>query len=135
MKTVLLYSFFAVVAIAANMLGQAISIRMLTSTYALMGSILIGTAAGLVVKYVLDRRFIFGVQRQALSREGATLAFYSITGVGTTAIFWGTELAFHAVFDAEVWRYIGGVLGLTLGYILKFRLDRRYVFSRQALQS
>ena len=31
--------------------------------------------------------------------------------------------------DAEASRYVGGAIGLTAGYAVKFLLDRRFVFS------
>ena len=49
-------------------------------------------------------------------------------GVFTTAIFWGTEYAFHLIFTTDAMRYIGGVLGLTIGYYIKYQLDKRFVF-------
>ena len=50
----------------------------------------------------------------------------------TTAIFWGTELAFVALGDAPWLRYVGAVLGLAVGYTAKYRLDRRFVFRERA---
>ena len=46
----------------------------------------------------------------------------------TTALFWGTEYVFHLAFDSDLMRYIGGVLGLVGGHIIKYQLDKRYVF-------
>jgi hypothetical protein len=44
-------------------------------------------------------------------------------------IFWAVEFAFDFVFDSEVMRYIGGVIGLSAGYVAKYHLDKRFVFS------
>ena len=49
-------------------------------------------------------------------------------GVFTSAIFWGTEYAFHLIFAGDFMRYVGGVLGLTIGYYVKYQLDKRFVF-------
>lgn len=58
---------------------------------------------------------------------------YTVMGVATTALFWGIEYGFHLAFGTDAMRYLGGVIGLTLGYIIKYQLDKRYVFvSRQA---
>ncbi|MEM7669469.1 MAG: GtrA family protein, partial [Pseudomonadota bacterium] len=46
----------------------------------------------------------------------------------TTVIFWGTEVAFYWHFGSEEMRELGAVLGLTVGYLIKYQLDRRYVF-------
>ena len=40
------------------------------------------------------------------------------------------EYAFHWLFGVDAMRYAGGALGLALGYLVKFRLDRRFVFVR-----
>jgi positive regulator of sigma E activity len=46
----------------------------------------------------------------------------------TTAIFWVTEYAFHLIFAAESMRYVGGVIGLAIGFYVKYRLDKKFVF-------
>ena len=59
-------------------------------------------------------------------------AFYTFTGVFTTIVFWGTEIFFHYAFESDFMRYVGGVIGLVIGYILKFLLDSRFVFRKAA---
>ena len=49
-------------------------------------------------------------------------------GVFTTAIFWSTELAFHLIFQSAELRYLGGIIGLAIGYLTKYELDKRFVF-------
>jgi positive regulator of sigma E activity len=49
-------------------------------------------------------------------------------GVFTTLIFWLTEYAFHLVFLTDEMRYIGAILGLSVGYYVKYQLDKRFVF-------
>ena len=46
----------------------------------------------------------------------------------TTLVFWGTEFAFHLAFQTDAMRYLGGVIGLVIGYAIKYQLDKRYVF-------
>lgn len=53
---------------------------------------------------------------------------YTFTGVFTTALFWGIEFGFQSLFGTDAMRYLGGAIGLTLGYIIKYRLDKRFVF-------
>ena len=53
-----LYVLFAVVATLANLATQEIVIR-LAPVAPLTSSILAGTAAGFVLKYVLDKRWVF----------------------------------------------------------------------------
>ena len=49
-------------------------------------------------------------------------------GVVTTVIFWGFEFAFDAIWNSMEMRYTGGVIGLAIGYYVKYQLDKRYVF-------
>jgi len=51
-------------------------------------------------------------------------------GVITTSIFWVTEYAFHLFFASEPMRYLGGVIGLAIGFYFKYRLDKKYVFTK-----
>ena len=49
-------------------------------------------------------------------------------GVFTTAIYWGVEYAFHLIFATDTMRYVGGVIGLAIGFYVKYQLDKKYVF-------
>lgn len=49
-------------------------------------------------------------------------------GLLTTVIFWGFEFSFYYIFRDPKMRYIGGVVGLSIGYFIKYHLDKRYTF-------
>ena len=49
-------------------------------------------------------------------------------GVITTLIFWGTEYAFYLIYETDLMRYIGGIVGLAIGFYVKYQLDKKYVF-------
>jgi len=132
MKLVVLYSAFAVIAILINLLSQELSLLIYPGGYALYVSILSGTATGLVSKYLLDKIYIFNYQSNSMADDISKLVAYSITGIVTTLIFWGFELGFEFVFATKVMRYIGAVIGLTIGYLIKYHLDKRFVFSTRA---
>ena len=51
-----------------------------------------------------------------------------LSSVFTTAIFWGVEYAFHLIFGTGTMRYMGAVIGLALGFYIKYQLDKNYVF-------
>ena len=51
-------------------------------------------------------------------------------GLGTTAIFWGFEFSFDYLFDLKEMRYFGAVMGLSIGYYLKYKLDKKFVFTK-----
>ena len=52
-------------------------------------------------------------------------------GVVTTFVFWGFELGFNYVFDFEFAKYLGAIIGLAIGYITKYFLDKKYVFTNK----
>ena len=54
-------------------------------------------------------------------------------GLITTAIFWGMETTFWLIWHTDMMRELGAILGLTIGYVVKYHLDRRYVFTDQQL--
>lgn len=92
-------------------------------------SVIVGTGTGLVVKYLLDKQFIFRFQTRDAKHEGKTFLLYSLMGVFTTLIFWLLEFSFHYLFGTESLRYLGATIGLVIGYGVKYYLDKRYVFS------
>ena len=105
-----------------------ISIRCYQGNFYVEISILIGTICGLPLRYFLEKRYIFLFQSKDLNNDSKLLALYSLMGVITTFIFWGFEFAFHKVFEAEYFRYIGALLGLSIGFYIKYRLDKKFVF-------
>ena len=130
MSLLFLYSSFAIIAIAANVLSQEFALLFYQGAHELVVAIPVGTAVGLVVKFVLDRKYIFKADTVPLSKDGRQFIAYTATGVLTTVLFWGSEIAFELLFASREARYVGAILGLSCGYILKYQLDRRYVFTR-----
>ncbi len=123
-----MYTIFALFATIANIGSQEIAITLYQGSFAIMLSILVGTAVGLVLKYWLDKRYIFQYQTQSIQQGSKTFTLYTIMGIVTTLIFWGFELAFDAIYGTKEMRYVGGVIGLAIGYYVKYQLDKRYVF-------
>jgi putative flippase GtrA len=112
----------------ANIGSQDVTVRLYHGSYAIQLSVLVGTLVGLIVKYLLDKRFIFRFQARNAIHETKTFVIYAGMGAFTTLIFWGFEFGFHYLFQAKELRYLGGVLGLAIGYFVKYRLDRKFVF-------
>jgi putative flippase GtrA len=46
----------------------------------------------------------------------------------TTLIFWGTETLFWLTWGTDLMRETGAVIGLAVGYVIKYNLDKRFVF-------
>lgn len=124
----MLYANFALIAIFANLGSQAGWNAVYRGPLAVESSIIFGTATGLFVKYLLDKRYIFHFQTHTLREDGFLFTLYAWTGVLTTGIFWGFEYLFYWIYSNEMMRYFGGGLGLVIGYYIKYRLDCRFVF-------
>jgi putative flippase GtrA len=123
-----LYTLFAAFSTATNIGAQMLSIWAYKGPYSVEVSILIGTAAGLPLRYLLEKRYIFAFKSSNIAHDGQLFVLYSFMGVFTTAIFWGVEYAFHLIFATDTMRYVGGVIGLSVGFYVKYQLDKKYVF-------
>lgn len=122
------YSGFALISTAVNLLVQIPFFKLLDGAMALYIALIFGTLSGLVVKYELDKCYIFKYQSASHKDNLHKFSLYSFMGVFTTLIFWGTEMAFFYAFNFTGAQYLGGALGLMLGYFVKYLLDRKYVF-------
>lgn len=126
------YSLFAVVAGVANIYCQDLENRLYEGRYELYVSIAAGTLAGLVVKYILDKKYIFMFHAKSLIHDSQKFFLYSLMGSLATGVFWGMETMFDYAFQTLMMRYIGAVIGLSAGYFMKYQLDKRYVFVEYA---
>jgi putative flippase GtrA len=88
----------------------------------------IGTVAGLVLKYILDKKYIFFHTPKSKRDDRRKFFLYSLMGLFTTFIFWGFEIGFDALFVNENAKYVGAVIGLSIGYVVKYFLDKKFVF-------
>jgi GtrA-like protein. len=124
-----LYVFFAALSTLANIASQWAAASLAAGLrHEIYLSMAVGTVVGLVVKYVLDKRWIFRYATRDSLHDAKTFVLYTAMGGLTTLIFWGTELAFDAFFNDDYMRYLGAVIGLSIGYLLKYYLDKRFVF-------
>jgi putative flippase GtrA len=128
MKLAISYAFFALVATVANIAAQELAISLYGGAFGVPLSVFVGTAVGLVVKYLLDKYYIFRFRARNAIHGGQTFVLYVLMGLATTTIFWGFEFGFHHFFASREMRYLGGVIGLAIGYIAKYHLDKHYVF-------
>ncbi|MCP1624154.1 GtrA family protein [Pseudomonas nitroreducens] len=131
-KIAVFYILFAIIATAANIGAQDIFTRIYIGPLSILLSIAAGTAAGLVVKYTLDKRYIFQFKARDTLHDSQVFLLYSFMGLATTAIFWGFEFTFEYLFESKEMRYLGGIIGLAIGYIAKYHLDKRFVFRTDA---
>jgi len=121
------YLLFALVATVSNILAQEL-FAMLFTTETLWSPLMAGTLTGFAVKYGLDKRWIFFDRSRSYGHELSKIGLYGLFSVLTTVIFWSAEIAFWNVWKTDLAKYSGAVLGLAVGYLAKFSLDRKYVF-------
>lgn len=129
-KLAINYAIFALIATAANIGAQDLVIRTYSGDFDILASVIVGTGVGLVVKYILDKRYIFRFRARSVAHDTQTFALYTVMGLATTVIFWGFEFGFHQIFETKEMRYLGGVIGLAIGYLTKYHLDKRFVFKQ-----
>jgi len=148
-KLALKYALFAAIATAFNLAAQWIVDRgvdltnlktllagiTFASAILYFGSLFAGTMVGLVVKYILDKKYIFNYVVKTKSEDARKFLIYSVMGIATTVIFWGFQTGFHLVFkDNEYAKYVGAIIGLTIGYFVKYQLDKRFVFNKKLIE-
>jgi len=122
------YTLFAIISTLVNLLFQYMSFAIYSDFMALYLAMFVGTLAGLAIKYVLDKKFIFYHIPKDKKDDAKKFVLYSFMGVFTTIIFWGTEIAFDTLSQDPNAKYLGAVIGLSIGYVIKYFLDKKYVF-------
>ncbi|SFV61192.1 hypothetical protein MNB_SV-6-940 [hydrothermal vent metagenome] len=122
------YSIFALISTLFNLSFQYISFSIYDGFGSLYLAMFIGTLAGLIAKYILDKKFIFYHKPKDKKDDAKKFALYSLMGVFTTIIFWGTEIMFDMIFDSVNAKYLGAIIGLSIGYVIKYFLDKKFVF-------
>lgn len=133
MSLAITYLILALIATAANIGAQDVVIRGYSGAFDVPISVAVGTGVGLVVKYILDKRYIFRFRARDVAHDGRTFVLYTVMGLATTVIFWGVEFGFHSLFGTKEMRYLGGAVGLALGYVAKYQLDKRFVFRTESV--
>ncbi len=122
------YSFFAAISTFLNLFAQYLSFWLYSDFGSLYVAMFFGTLAGLLSKYVLDKKFIFYHTPKDRKDDSKKFLLYAFVGAFTTVPFIVSEVAFDYFFDFESAKYIGAVIGLTIGYVSKYFLDKKYVF-------
>jgi putative flippase GtrA len=127
-RLVAAYAVFALISIVANLGSQKLALLVYGGWMAVPLSVFVGTGVGLVVKFVLDKLWIFQYEHRNVAHGVTSFLLYSFMGLATTAIFWGFEFGADRVFGTETARLAGGFVGLVIGYMVKYRLDKQFVF-------
>ena len=124
------YFIFACIATSLNIGTQKLFFVLYThnNDYSIYIAMLLGTVIGFITKYFLDKNFIFYYKADSGKQNFFLFVLYSAMGVVTTVIFWGTELLFDYLFPFDEAKYIGAIIGLSIGYTSKYFLDKKFVF-------
>lgn len=123
------YALFAVAAIVINLLSQNAVLLVLGKFWiGIYAAILVGNASGLLFKFIADKYWVFEDGEATLTGNSKKFALYAAFGVATTGIFWVFELLFHYLFGTVFMTNVGAVLGLCIGYVIKYNLDKRVTF-------
>jgi putative flippase GtrA len=130
---ILRYAAFAVIATVANLATQRVVLQFGDTGTLFALAVGAGTIVGLFIKYLLDKRWIFYDLATGIKKHSRKFSLYTAMGVVTTAIFWGMETAFWLIGRTDVMRELGAVIGLTIGYVVKYNLDQRFVFTDRQL--
>jgi putative flippase GtrA len=93
------YAIFALIATATNIGAQDMTVRAYSGAFHVLVSVIVGTGVGLVVKYILDKRYIFRFRARSVAHDTRTFALYTVMGLITTLGFWGIEFGFNYVFE------------------------------------
>jgi peptidoglycan biosynthesis protein MviN/MurJ (putative lipid II flippase) len=125
------YILFAILATTVNIFFQYLSFLLIDHKYELYIAILNGTILGMTLKYYLDKNFIFYYVKKEFNNKNIFL-LYIFTSIFTTIIFWAIELWFSYYVNINYSEYLGALVGLTLGYSLKYLLDKQLVFNNQS---
>ncbi len=127
MNILIKYALFCIVATIVNLTTQRIFLGLIFIDYYFV-ALLFGTLTGLIAKYFLDKNYIFNDFDHSLKNNSKKFTLYSFNGILTTIIFWSVESLFFFVYATNFARELGAVIGLSIGYFLKYRLDKKYVF-------
>ena len=122
------HALFAAVSTLLNLFAQYLSFWLYSDYASLYIAMFFGTLAGLLSKYILDKKYIFYHTPRDRKDDSKKFILYSFMGVFTTIPFIVSEMAFDYFIDHESAKYIGAVIGLTIGYVSKYFLDKKYVF-------
>ena len=125
---VIRYIFFAVLSTILNLSFQYLSFFAYDGFLAIYLAMFLGTLSGLILKYILDKKYIFFHTPKSKKDDTKKFLLYSLMGLFTTFIFWGFEIWFDYMIDAQSAKFIGAIVGLSIGYVVKYFLDKKFVF-------
>ena len=124
------YILFCIISTLVNLLTQRIFLDFSIIEISYFFALVLGSITGLLTKYLLDKNYIFIHYDYSFRSNSKQFTAYTLNGVITTLIFWVTESLFLFIYATPLARELGAVIGLSIGYCIKYKLDKRYVFEK-----
>jgi putative flippase GtrA len=90
---------------------------------------LAGIAAGFVVKYALDKIYVFDDISQNVAEEVKKVGIYGLFSVFTTVLLFLISEVIERNVNWKHKTHIAWLIGLIVGYVIKFFLDKTFVFN------
>ena len=81
MKLAVAYTIFSILSMVANLGTQELVLWNESSSQSVFISVMVGTGVGLIVKYILDKRYIFFFHCTQCCPRGSNTYFIHINGV------------------------------------------------------
>ena len=88
-------------ATVANLAAQRLVLKTVTADFRLALAIGVGTIVGLILKYILDKRWIFFDTTSGTATHTKKFTLYTVMGISTTLIFWGAETTFWMIWKTD----------------------------------
>ena len=130
MNTIIKYILFSFISMLINIISQRIIFTLNSSEHVFTLAIITGTITGFISKYYFDKNFVFKDKTLLILDKSKQILKYAYFAVFTTLIFLTTEYLFWIIYNTHSAREIGAVIGLSIGYYLKYILDKKYVFNQ-----
>lgn len=124
-RALTLYVLFAGAAVGLNVLVQRLVFAVYHGPQTIVVAMVVGAGVALTAKYFLDRKWVLGVRHAADEEE---IIKYAMAGATITLVFFAFQYTIWIFYQTDLARDIGIVLGMAVGYLIKFLIDRKFVF-------
>jgi len=128
---ILKFTFIAIIAIFFNIGFQYLFLTIFNndSIEIVYIAMILATSFTLLLKFWLDKKYLFEFKFNKLSNLSKKFSLYSINGIFTTILFWIIETIFYLIFENKIMVLFGSFLGLSISYVVKYYLDKKIVFT------
>jgi putative flippase GtrA len=127
------YTLFVLVSIIVNLFSQLVMLAIYSGPLSLFLAMCVGAGTGLIIKYNLDKRWVFYHQTNNKNHNAQAFILYVLFGGLITSLFFISEIALDLIVNNPYAKFLGALIGLVIGYIAKYQLDKRYIFTRNSL--